>query len=147
MSFVSMKVSDLDGAALNWAVATALGFQNVESQWGDVVSQDPNDSVAYDVHEYTDNWETAGQLIEFHGISVIQDEAGAWSAECRARPEVQPIAGPSPIIAALRVYVHMTMGEQVAVPRAILDGAATPDADVWFEGVDDAAGVVCLRVL
>ena len=135
MSSVTMKASGLEGAALNWAVATALGFQNVESQWGDVVSQDPNDAVAYDVHEYTDNWEAAGQMIDLHGISVIQDKNGAWSAECRTHPEVGSIAGPSPIIAALRVYVSLRLGEQVDVPRDILDGDATPDAEVWFEAV------------
>ena len=119
-----MKVSELQGTALDWAVAKAEGHPSlfdVDVAYGmrAVKVYRPFDEFEY--FEPSVNWEQGGPIIERYGIDVVY-KAGSnlWLAY---RPEargVRPSAtstGPTPLIAAMRCYVVSELGDEIEIPE------------------------------
>lgn len=108
-----MKVSELQGAALDWAVAKCEG--NLPEGYG----FDPAR------HNYSNNWSKGGPIIEREKIglwwaelTVLDDgeELGKhWYAESVDGAYVR--VGPTPLIAAMRCYVASKLGEEVQIPE------------------------------
>ena len=98
-----MKTSELTGAALDWAVAQAIGFDN-----GDWL---PN---------YSTEWCHGGAIIESEEISI---ESGVeWTAYCwiDKKDEQAYGNGKTPLEAAMRCYVASTLGDEVEVPEELM---------------------------
>lgn len=127
-----MKTSELQGAALDWAVAKCI--------------YEPDDVVICDgrVFAYDDatkgfnpstDWTQGGPIIEREGIHLASYQS-CWTATLwknpnlrgnygsRAAHEENPIivlhkSGETPLIAAMRVYVARKLGEEVEVPHEL----------------------------
>jgi hypothetical protein len=118
--FKTVKISELTGAALDWAVAqieSGAGTDKAEKQWryfGRVF------------HPSTD-WAQGGPIIERAGmyISIQNDDHGnrysgtaRWWAQMDCR--VHTAYGPTPLVAAMRCYVAGKLGDSVEVPEELL---------------------------
>jgi hypothetical protein len=94
-----MKTNELHGAALDWAVAQC------EGAW---VRHGFDDNCP----EYSTEWSQGGPIIEREKIALYLNGDDEWTGEDgwkRAK-------GPTPLIAAMRCYVAMKMGDEVEVP-------------------------------
>ena len=101
-----MKISELTGAALDWAVAKCEG---VLMRW----ERSTHDEAPLEYSPSTD-WSQGGPIIEREKISVwARDDE--WAAESFV-PNQQGLecVGPTPLIAAMRCYVASKQGEQDA---------------------------------
>jgi hypothetical protein len=97
-----MKVSELTGAALDWAVAECEEF--VEDEF-----------------EPSENWADGGPIIEREKIGLKYTGAAmefvAWvNGELST---VHDHYGPTPLIAAMRCYVASKMGDEIELPEEV----------------------------
>jgi hypothetical protein len=100
-----MKVSDLTGSALDWAVMKCDGICK--------------DFPAYWVDEYpSTNWAQGGPIIERERIRL--DPRGVWVAGHDSSND--EYSGPTPLIAAMRCYVASRFGDEIEVPDELLQG-------------------------
>ena len=124
-----MKTNELTGAALDWAVATALGRgpeYNMESHgrtwrgwWlaGPGYEYEPMPS-------YSTNWAQGGPIIEREKIKLEYRDA-AWSAlMVYENDDTEDVFaseefGPTPLIAGMRCYVASKLGDEVDVPEEL----------------------------
>ena len=115
-----MKVSELTGAALDWAVAKCEGW---------VVGTNDDDLVSFVLEGSSDemhfwpstDWAQGGPIIEREKIGLSYDyENDEWEACKWINPDKHmPLmnSGPTPLIAAMRCYVASKLGgDEVEVP-------------------------------
>jgi hypothetical protein len=99
---MKMKTSELNDAALDYAVGKAEGL----SHWlhGRVL--------------YSNDWSEGGPIIERERITIDAGEHGRlWAA----RKGVYETVGPTPLVAAMRCYVVSKFGDQVELPEGLAD--------------------------
>lgn len=120
-----MKVSELEGAQLDQWVARAEGkcFTTNPGKWGNALINDLGRlSIAknsWDCARYfepSSNWTHGGPIIEREGISPMRweipsDDGTVWSA--RNLHATVHMSGPTPLIAAMRVYVASKFGDEI----------------------------------
>lgn len=116
-----MKVSELTGAALDWAVAKAGGGGNNMAIFLDGHSR-------LGMYNYSTNWAHGGPIIEREGIELICNLTPAeaarfkfntephWRASKRAWARGDVWYGPAPLVAAMRCYVASTLGDEIDIP-------------------------------
>ena len=112
---MKIKTSELTGAALAWAVATANGDY---PQW------DAEQGVFYQANgedmNYPNDWAQGGPIIEREQVTLEpmrHDEQGdGWLATRVEGPAVCMEFGPTMLIAALRCFVASKLGDEVDVP-------------------------------
>jgi hypothetical protein len=120
------KTSELTGRNLNWAVAIALGWKWKVDNDGKIVLARPAKNIhskkAFDTlglayFQPTKSWSTAGPIIEREEIRLTPPLAGEtdWLAAC-GNPDV---AGPTPLIAAMRCFVASVLGDEVDIPEEL----------------------------
>ena len=97
-----MKTAELIGAALDWAVATANGDKLIlaEEDW----------------NWYSTDWAHGGPIIEREGIDLQCQNQGLWCADLGLDASIY---GPTPLIAAMRVYVASKLGDTVDIPEEL----------------------------
>ena len=99
-----MNISDLNGKALNWAIAKCEGYDG-EAIW---LSRQSSAST---------DWEQAGQIIERERITIDASQHGRlWVARKGVN---EPIIGPTPLIAAMRCYVASKLGNELDIPAEL----------------------------
>ena len=101
-----MKTSELQGAALDWAVAKCEGLSTyVEVVEGFKPSTD---------------WALGGAIIEREGITVAPDDVAPWCAFIdRGTADDVIYSGATPLIAAMRCYVASKLGGNVELPEGL----------------------------
>ncbi len=111
-----MKTNELTGAALDWAVAKCEGG-TIRAEHGVFLNQGDG----YDYYTPSTDWAQGGPIIERESMGIWmyqwneQGEAEqGWYAEDKDGDHVQ--TGPTPLIAAMRVYVASKLGDDVEVP-------------------------------
>lgn len=113
---MKMKTSELQGAALDWAVCEATGLlgaypltrKRFLKQWS-------GNSGKY-LHPSTD-WAQGGPIIEREAIQITPDEySGTWVAFMTREGNPLEDRGPTPLIAATRCFVSSRLGDTVEVP-------------------------------
>ena len=120
---MKIKTKDLTGAALDWAVGTAIGglYQPVsvrDAFW--IWSGEP---VKYSkaAPAYSTNWAQGGPIIERERISIRQwtnvPLVHAYMPQDNA-PWVSD--GTSPLVAAMRCYCSFKLGDEVDVPEELM---------------------------
>ena len=119
-----MKTSELQGAALDWAVYKA-GHGEAELHYfvSDPFNKDPwlllKGLCEMPLHGYTPTaeWHQGGPIIEREGIEVIppHDDIELWEA----RIAYYEYYGPTPLIAAMRCYVASKLGDTVDIPEEL----------------------------
>jgi hypothetical protein len=115
-----MKVmtSELQGAALDWAVARCEGEAvslvkgQLEARWTENGWKPSTD------------WAQGGPIIEREWISIEawpneSDEGSRWLATRYEQPAVSEMLGPTPLVAAMRCYVAACLGDEVDVPEVL----------------------------
>jgi len=114
-----MKTSELQGAALDWAVAKCEG-KGIEFD----DPKDPRltlDGIAYQpLHSYTPStdWAQGGPIIEREKInlgSVLCDGREFWTATMYLAES----EGPTPLVAAMRCYVASKLGDEIEIPEEL----------------------------
>jgi hypothetical protein len=133
-----MKTSELTGAALDWAVAKALGHKVSIQTREEIIARDPEmDEEEKAFHrtkparvriehgpcpKYATDWSQGGPIIEREKIAVdILAFNDQWTA-CKKQPAFTPACrmhGPTPLTAAMRTYVASKMGDEVDVPKEL----------------------------
>jgi len=102
-----MKTSELQGAALDWAVAKCEDKQGKGLDWV------PPD--------YSSDWAQGGPIIEREGINLENNPSRChWIASTPApehRNGAVETVGLTPLIAALRCYVASKLGDEVEIPK------------------------------
>jgi len=130
-----MKISDLIGPALEWAVAKCEGTK-VTMQWGRPHGEFWINDRAMDYYEldYSTDWAQGGPIIEreqieliplwlgknfegwasSHRLSIKYDDEGEfiYKSDCKQY-------GPTTLISAMRCYVSSKLGDEVEVPKEL----------------------------
>jgi hypothetical protein len=107
-----MKVSELTGAALDWAVAKCNGHLDDET----IIRRLEPDEEGWCI-AYSTDWSQGGPIIERCCINVYYDGGGYWCATTDSGDP--PRFGPTPLIAAMRCYVASQMGAEIELPEEL----------------------------
>jgi len=113
-----MKTSELQGAALDWAVAEAKGTVH------------KNDEGEYHSWWPSTHWAQGGPIIEREKLTVAPNdqksyvEQEAWTSYriktlFTDQGDIDYQTGPTPLIAAMRCYVASKLGEEVEIPEGL----------------------------
>ena len=114
-----MKTSELQGAALDWAVAQCEGIETKNYSGALTIRYDG------DWWQPSIDWSQGGPIIEREGINIERvNHNGRWEAwtpapERRSGEAVEQ--GPTPLIAAMRCYVASQLGDEVDVPNELME--------------------------
>ena len=126
---MKIKTSELEGLALDWAVAKAVGHEDVRVNvdW-DIVYlvqkyENAPDAALIQDWEPSTTWGQCGPLIEHHRVMIepltrIDHPEGGWHAGFKDRIGV--LHGPTPLIAACRAIVAAKLGDEVEVPEELV---------------------------
>ena len=118
-----MRTSDLQGAALDWAVAKCEGREPsyYKGRMRATAHPDFPDSPPMFGPElnYSIDWAQGGPIIERERIELRGDGDGGWIAYDNLNPEQK---GTTPLIAAMRCYVASKLGDSVEVPDGLMEG-------------------------
>ena len=113
---MKIKTSELQGPALDWAVAECeeLGIRRLSG--GEFLLADG------DFWFPSTDWAQGGPIIEREKISVMFSfDLGVWVSAIGELwvPEEGGVHGPTPLIAAMRCYVASKLGDEVEVPHGL----------------------------
>ena len=129
-----MKVSELTGHALDWAVAKCAGLLEPRERYGKMVPAvvldmeywsngdpmvrlNPCPDVYYRAeYDPSTNWEHGGPIIERERIN-LWNEGHDWEASLYGKHIVW---GETPLVASMRCYVASKLGDEVEIPAELL---------------------------
>lgn len=94
-----MKVSELTGPALNWAVAKCEGKKCL-----------------YSYVEYSTDWTQGGAIIERELIGLSYAGRTWWAM---VGDSTMSYSGETPLIAAMRGYVAAKLGDNIQIPEEL----------------------------
>jgi hypothetical protein len=110
---MKVKTSELQGAALDWAVAQCECV-NVRFGFDD------------NCPEYSTDWAQGGPIIERERIATSfiswnpnNRQLAIWEAEHYEYGKRSRIQGPTSLIAAMRCYVASKLGDEVEIPEEL----------------------------
>jgi len=128
---MKLKTSELQKAALNWAVAKCEGYvvefrysHHRNQSWvvcdmnQDCRPSDNCDEGRWQMFVPSNVWQDGGPIIEREGIALYLYGNNEWNAHIGGKESV----GPTPLIAAMRCYVASHFGDEVEVPNELLQG-------------------------
>ena len=118
-----VKVSELTGAALDWAVAKLEGKEIY------LDGETPGFMCLGEMSLYrfspTKYWAQGGPIIEWERIDLlgmVHGAGGPWTAAVPRKNHVgwrHLAEGPTPLIAAMRCYVASKLGEEIEIPKEL----------------------------
>jgi hypothetical protein len=117
---IEVKTAELEGAALDWAVAQV---DCVKVEYRGFGRLDPvND---WDAHSYSPStdWAQGGPLLEKHYIELSIGDEDYWANRtCTSRYDDDPrkYPGATMLIAACRAIVAAKLGDTVSVPAELV---------------------------
>jgi hypothetical protein len=111
---MKVKTSELQGAALDWAVAKCEGW---------VAGTNDDDLVSFVLESSSDemhfwpstDWAQGGPIIEREQIALYLGGDDEWMAD----DGWKRATGPTPLVAAMRGYVAMKLGDEVEIPEEL----------------------------
>lgn len=126
-----MKTSDLQGAALDWAVATCEGLPIRKDPMGFKTGSEAGywvwDSAPKGMqtkiglgYSPSTSWTQGGPILEREFIYVFGHDivgSAAWSASLRHGRFVEE--GPTPLIAVMRAYLASKLGDEIEIPAEL----------------------------
>lgn len=115
-----MKTSELQGAALDWAVASVEKLPMDLLIWKDdfpVVQRTFLGHTDILRCEFSTNWAQGGPIIEREEIKLTPPLSGEseWFAACGNGD----VAGPTPLVAAMRCFVALCLGDEIEIPAEL----------------------------
>ena len=129
-----MKVSELTGLALDWAVAKCEGFKVSRLGHGNKIGVYRIDGESWyetrKPYNPSTEWEQGGPIIQREGMELLCNVSPAqakafknanpdWFA-CLKYKRADHWHGPTPLIAAMRCYVASKLGDTVEVPAELI---------------------------
>ena len=118
-----MKVNQLEGVALDWAVSKCEGRDQFFS-----LNLPKHKEHCFSRMAYSTDWSLGGPIIEQERIAVwfekhddVDCGLPIWFAQDGYAPAMQ---GPTPLIAAMRCYVAGMLGDEIEVPDELMEGAS-----------------------
>ena len=121
----TIKVSELTGASLDFAVASCEGISTAEF----IALQKLPESDDFWKYRYSTNWAQGGPIIERERFTrMIINTSGDYTVSTKRaelNEEAEPVivwvhgVGPTPLIAAMRCYVASKLGDTVEVPKEL----------------------------
>lgn len=112
---MKIKTDELQGAALDWAVAKCEEYETLMCR-GKL-------ETLFTENGWTPStdWAQGGPIVERERISIGLDEEEPWCAY-KEEDTQSFYSGPTPLIAAMRCYVASKLGDEVDVPEELLEG-------------------------
>lgn len=114
----TIKVSELTGSALDWAVAKCEGYFETHGS--------PSNEVLYlSQHSFSPStdWAQGGPIIERENI-LLNPQYPWWASTMRHIAALNTnsliYTGPTPLVAAMRCYVASKLGDEVEIPKELL---------------------------
>ena len=112
---MKVKTNELNGAALDWAVAECEGYF-------DIGMASVHDGVAgvfyFDAWTPSTDWAHGGPIIEREGVMIERwASTGHWQAANALVTKV--FTAETPLVAAMRCYVASKLGDEVEVPKEL----------------------------
>ena len=108
---MKMQTSELQGAALDWAVTKANGGGWVGRKLSD------GSIVTYSGRLHRPSWEECGPIIEREGLCLNYDPfSKRWNCSTKVLDSYQ---AETPLIAAMRCYVASELGPEMDVPEEL----------------------------
>jgi len=119
---MKIKTSELEGVALNWAVAKCERVKLhpiPQSGVMEIFFSEPDGCTTY---QPTTDWAQAGPIIEREIVSLDREEGGKrWRALAwRSDRDLQSAFGPTLLVAAMRCYVASKLSEEVEIPDELI---------------------------
>lgn len=111
-----MKTSELNGPALDWAVAKCEGVDVEYITDGITKCLLCNPSGRY---APSTDWSQGGPIIEREWVDLHCVNDSLWEAECPAVGGLAMQNGPTPLVAAMRCYVASKLGDTVNLPEEL----------------------------
>lgn len=112
-----MKTAELQGAALDWAVARVefVGTLPLRIVSGVIYT------VEGDNWNPSTDWALGGPIIEREKIGVNPEylPCSGWVSDTKTISEKTHQHGPTPLIAAMRCYVASVLGDTVDIPEEL----------------------------
>ena len=117
-----MKTSELIGPALDWAVAKCEGYDLFVVGKNAAYYSPTHGALVYAL--YSTKWEQGGPIIEREKIELTdngnnRDEEWCWSAHICCTKSL--MFGKTALIAAMRCYVASKLGDEVDIPKELLE--------------------------
>ena len=120
-----LKVSSLTNKQLDWLVSCLEGNTLDIYRWLDTRER-------YKDFWYTSNWTQGGPIIERERLCArpLKEVWGCWVTDLYGDIHALSLSGfgPTPLIAAMRCYVASKLGDEVEIPKDLLD--ATRDFSI-----------------
>ncbi len=112
------KTAELQGAALDWAVAKCEKF---ERWYFNSFDERVLIGFAEEIFSPSHNWAQAGPIIERENIALRPSHMQGWWEAYVADSDLDMdndchVEGPAPLIAAMRCYVAFKLGDEVDIP-------------------------------
>jgi hypothetical protein len=111
-----VDVGALEGAQLDWAVAVAEDYADIDIiDHIPIMDEAPPSWCKANGHPFSpsSSWTHGGPIIEREQL-LVQPLHGSWFAHYRLRPGCH---GKTPLIAAMRAFVLAKLGDSVEVPE------------------------------
>jgi len=125
---MKIKTSELQGAALDWAVAKCEGAYNPS------VDTDIDGTIRINYGgmypEWSTDWAQGGPIIEREGLTVSRTDQKSYEGQLpwvayriehlfEDEYEHEYQHGPTPLVAAMRCYVASRLGDEVEIPEGL----------------------------
>lgn len=115
---MQVNTKELNGVALDWAVAQAEGVALVD---GCIFTKDPAEEQV--LYSPSTDWAQGGPIIEREGMHVDclrQGSKAVWEAWPYATGTKDIQVGHTPLIAAMRAFVAHKLGNTVEIPDELI---------------------------
>lgn len=124
MTMVEVKVSELSGAALDWAVAKIEGYDLMKHPFRRAFIE----GVGHVDYRPSTDWSQGGPLIERYSLEIVFDGSRNYGWRCVKDwcygevNDTYPL-GETHLIAACRAIVASKFGDAVSVPAELVEVA------------------------
>lgn len=121
-----MKTSELQGAALDWAVAKCEQEWDDQDRWYNTIGYVDTGDADDEPYCPSTNWSQGGPIIEREKIQFNYNNTpeGEWVAEHWDKDDWE--VGPTPLVAAMRCYVASKLGDEVEIPGELQGDPSEP---------------------
>ena len=115
---MKVKVSELTGAALDWAVTRCIDPEIRLEHFMAVHGNYQQDNGTF---EYSTEWALGGQIIEQSGILLdgFSTDGCAYKSWSASMLDMVNESGPTPLISAMRCLVASKFGVEVEIPEEL----------------------------
>lgn len=128
---MKIKTSELVGDALDWAVAQCEGWTNTRCGAGcDCLQHRNPEGRASILPQYSTHWALGGTIIDreinnlFQHNLLDKSSPPMWCAVIhipgKNGTRLLQMDGPTPLIAAMRCFVALKLGEEIEIPKELL---------------------------